>query len=71
MSKELWEKEKSKSPHRNLCVCYDVPKIHIIEAIESGLDTIDSVSAKTYCCQGAGCCERQVQRLIDIYTQSK
>jgi NAD(P)H-nitrite reductase large subunit len=70
MTNEKWEKEKLKSPHRNLCTCYDVEKIYIMKVIESGATTIASVSAKTYCCQGSRCCERQIQFLIDTYNKS-
>lgn len=66
---EKWDYEKQKSPQRNLCVCYDVPKIDMMKAIEKGADTIEKITAKTYGCQDARCCERQVQRLIDIYRQ--
>lgn len=71
MANERWEKEKLKSPNRNLCTCYDVPKKDIMMVIEKGAHTIDSVSAKTYGCQGSRCCERQVQFLIDVFTQSE
>ncbi len=67
---EQWDYEKQKGPDRNLCTCYDIPKIDMMKAIENGADTIDKVSAKTYGCQGSQCCERQLQRLIDIYRQT-
>ncbi|MBF6057755.1 MULTISPECIES: (2Fe-2S)-binding protein [Thiomicrorhabdus] len=66
-----WEYELQKSPQRSLCVCYDVPKIDIMQAIENGADSIAGVTAKTYGCQGSQCCERQVQRLIDMYDKDK
>lgn len=64
---EQWDYEKLKSPNRNLCTCYDIPKIDMMDAIENGANTLEKVTAKTYGCQGSQCCERQVQRLIDIY----
>lgn len=66
---EQWDYEKQKGLHRNLCTCYDIPKIDMMKAIEKGADTIDKITAKTYGCQGSQCCERQVQRLIDIYQE--
>lgn len=66
---EQWDYEKNKGPYRNLCTCYDIPKIDMMDAIEKGADTIDKITAKTYGCQGSQCCERQVQRLIDIYQE--
>lgn len=49
----------------NLCVCNEVPKLKIIEAIAEGADSIEKVCAKTYATDGTGCCKRQVQRLIE------
>lgn len=66
---EQWDYEKQKGPDRNLCTCYDIPKIDMMKAIEKGADTIDKITSKTYGCQGSQCCERQVQRLIDIYQE--
>lgn len=50
---------------RNLCVCYDVPRKQVIEAILHGAETLEEVSQKTYACQGSGCCIGQVERLIE------
>jgi len=66
---EQWDYEKLKSPHRNLCTCYDVPKIDMMSAIEKGANTLDLITTKTYGCQDARCCSRQVQRLIDIFNE--
>lgn len=49
----------------NLCVCNEVQKIKIIQAIAEGADSLDEVCQKTYATDGNGCCKRQVQRLID------
>ncbi|CAN8139556.1 (2Fe-2S)-binding protein [uncultured Thiomicrorhabdus sp.] len=70
MEKDLakrWQEEWQKSPKRNLCVCYDVPKEEVMKAIEAGADTFEKVSAKTYACQGAGCCERLIYRLLEFH----
>lgn len=70
MEKDLskrWLEEWQKSPKRNLCVCYDVPKEEVMKAIENGADTFEKVSAKTYACQGAGCCERLIYRLLEFH----
>jgi len=36
-----------KNLHKNLCVCNDVPKIDIINAITNGACTLEQVKAKT------------------------
>ncbi|BBP44703.1 hypothetical protein THMIRHAS_00760 [Thiosulfatimonas sediminis] len=38
-----------------------------MRAIENGADTFEKVSAKTYACQGAGCCERLIYRLLEFH----
>jgi len=50
----------------NLCVCNEVPKITIINAIAEGADTLDKVQQKTYASDGTGCCKRQISRLIEV-----
>lgn len=51
--------------HGNLCVCNEVPKIDIINAIVSGATTIEEVKRKTYATMGSGCCVQQVKRLLE------
>lgn len=50
---------------KNLCVCNEVPRLKVIEAIINGADTLEAVRCKTYASDGNGCCKRQVQKLID------
>ncbi|MBO1924857.1 (2Fe-2S)-binding protein [Thiomicrorhabdus sp. 6S3-12] len=64
---QRWQQEWQKNPKRNLCVCYDVPKEEVMQAIEKGASSLEEVSSQTYACQGAGCCERQVERLLEFY----
>lgn len=49
----------------NLCVCNEVAKIKIIQAIVDGADTLEKVQAATYASDGTGCCKRQVNRLLE------
>lgn len=49
---------------RNLCVCNEVPKIDIINAIINGATTVEEVKKQTYATMGSGCCTQQVERLI-------
>ncbi len=50
---------------KNLCVCNEVPKKVVINAIANGAETIDEVRELTFATGGNGCCERQVKRLIE------
>ena len=50
---------------RNLCVCNEVLKIDIINAIANGANTIEEVKKQTDATNGNGCCTRQVARLIE------
>ena len=50
---------------RNLCVCNDVLKMDIINAILNGASTVEEVKKQTYATDGIGCCTRQVERLIE------
>jgi NAD(P)H-nitrite reductase large subunit len=50
---------------KNLCVCMDVPKMDIINAIVNGATTVEEVKKKTYATMGSGCCIQQVERLIE------
>lgn len=56
---------------QNLCVCNDVVKIKVIEAIAMGADSLQQVQSSTYAADGSGCCKRQVQALIDAIHQQE
>ncbi|MGE4502994.1 MAG: bacterioferritin-associated ferredoxin [Thiomicrospira sp.] len=49
----------------NLCVCNQVVKIHVIDVIAQGADTVQKVQQQTYASDGTGCCKRQIQALIN------
>ena len=49
----------------NLCVCNEVLKIDIINAIARGANTLEIVRSETYATDGNGCCTQQVERLIE------
>jgi NAD(P)H-nitrite reductase large subunit len=48
-----------------LCVCNQVIKRVVIEAIAQGADTLQAVQKQTFASDGTGCCKRQIQTLID------
>ncbi|SFV81069.1 BFD-like (2Fe-2S)-binding region [hydrothermal vent metagenome] len=50
---------------KNLCVCNEVIKIDVINAIANGAITVEEVRNQTYATGGNGCCTRQVERLIE------
>lgn len=50
---------------KNLCVCNEVIKIDVINAIANGAITVEEVRNRTYATSGNGCCTRQVERLIE------
>jgi bacterioferritin-associated ferredoxin len=50
---------------RNLCVCNEVLKIDIINAIVNGATTVAEIKKQTYATVGIGCCTQQVERLIE------
>ena len=50
---------------RNLCVCNEVLKMDIINAIANGATTVSEVKKQTYATVGIGCCAQQVERLIE------
>ncbi|RDH85039.1 MAG: (2Fe-2S)-binding protein [endosymbiont of Galathealinum brachiosum] len=54
-----------KNLDRNLCVCNEVLKIDIINAIVDGATTVAEVKKQTYATMGSGCCVKQVERLIE------
>ena len=50
---------------KNLCVCNEVPKMDIINAIVNGATTVEEIKKQTYATMGSGCCKQQVERLIE------
>ena len=54
-----------KNLDKNLCVCNEVPKMDIINAIVNGATTVEEVKKQTYATMGTGCCTQQVERLIE------
>ena len=54
-----------KDLERNLCVCNEVLKMDIINAIVNGAATVAEVKKQTYATVGIGCCTQQVERLIE------
>ncbi len=59
-----------KNLDRNLCVCNDVVKMDIINAIVNGATTVAEVKRQTYATVGTGCCTKQVERLIECLCSS-
>ncbi|KMT64310.1 (2Fe-2S)-binding protein [Catenovulum maritimum] len=49
----------------NLCVCNEVIKIDIIDAIADGAMSVEEVRRQTYATDGNGCCKKDVGRLIE------
>ena len=54
-----------KNLDKNLCVCNEVPKMDIINAIVSGAATVAEVKKQTYATTGSACCKQQIERLIE------
>jgi len=53
-----------------LCVCNQIIKSVVIEAIAEGGDTLQKVQQQTFASDGTACCKRQIQSLIDaIYAR--
>ena len=50
---------------KNLCVCNEVLRMDVINAIANGASTLEQVRQQTYASDGNGCCKRQVNRLIE------
>ena len=50
---------------KNLCVCNEVVKMNVINAIANGATTVEEVRDLTYATGGNGCCTRQVEWLIE------
>lgn len=57
--------------HDNLCVCNQVPKIKVIEAIVLGADTREKVCAQTYASDGNGCCKLQIKHLLEHFNAQR
>ena len=61
-----------KNLDKNLCVCNEVLKMDIINAIVNGATTVEEVKKQTYATMGTGCCTQQIERLIEcLCTQKK
>ncbi len=56
---------------KNLCVCNEVLKMDIINAIVNGATTVAEVKKQTYATMGSGCCVQQVERLIECLCSSE
>ncbi|MCU7837351.1 MAG: (2Fe-2S)-binding protein [gamma proteobacterium symbiont of Taylorina sp.] len=54
-----------KNLDQNLCVCNEVHKMDIINAIINGATTVGEIKKQTYATMGSGCCTQQVERLIE------
>ena len=54
-----------KNLDQNLCVCNEVVKMDIINAIVNGATTVAEIKKQTYATMGSGCCTQQVERLIE------
>jgi len=50
-----------------VCLCKSVSKEEIIEAIKSGCDTVEKISARTHASTGCGTCRNQVARILAEY----
>jgi len=50
---------------KNLCVCNEVIRMDVINAIANGATTVEEVRNRTYATGGNGFCTRQVERLIE------
>ena len=60
-----------KNLDKNLCVCNEVPKMDIINAIVNGAITVEEVKKQTYATMGTGCCTQQIERLIECLCKQK
>ena len=54
-----------KNLEQNLCVCNEVLKMDIIDAIVKGATTVEEIKKQTYATVGSGCCTQQIERLIE------
>lgn len=60
-----------KNLDQNLCVCNEVIKMDIINAIVNGAITVEQIKQQTYATVGSGCCTQQVERLIECLCSSE
>ena len=60
-----------KNLDKNLCVCNEVPKMDIINAIVNGATTVEDIKKQTYATMGTGCCTQQIERLIECLCTTK
>ena len=60
-----------KNLDQNLCVCNEVVKMDIINAIVNGATTVAEIKKQTYATMGSGCCTQQVERLIECLCSPK
>jgi len=60
-----------KNLDQNLCVCNEVIKVDIINAIVNGATTVAEIKKQTYASMGSGCCTQQIERLIECLCSSK
>ena len=60
-----------KNLDKNLCVCNEVVKMDIINAIVNGATTVEEVKKQTYASMGSGCCTQQIERLIECLCTPK
>ena len=60
-----------KNLDKNLCVCNEVPKMDIINAIVNGATTVEEIKKQTYATMGTGCCTQQIERLIECLCTTK
>lgn len=54
-----------KNLDKNLCVCNEVPKMDIINAIINGATSVVEIRKQTFATMGSGCCTNQIERLIE------
>jgi len=59
-----------KNLDKNLCVCNEVLKMDIINAILDGATTVAEIKKETYATMGSGCCTRDVEKLIEYLSWS-
>ena len=78
MNSELQQKALDQLPEhltrnltQNLCVCNDVPKRTILNAILNGAHTLEKVKAQTYASEGSECCKQQIERLIEYLAPNR
>jgi NAD(P)H-nitrite reductase large subunit len=53
-------------PERTICFCHNVPLGKLIEAVQSGSDTLDKIQAETCASTGCGGCESEVCEILRL-----